>query len=283
MRLMVTPLMEVEKNGIEQNPEREGMIEIEDLTMDYGNFRALDGLTIHIPQGEFFAFLGPNGAGKTTAIKLLTGLLKPVRGMVRLCGFDIQKQPLQAKALMAYVPDVAVFYEKLTALEFMRFIADVFEMDENHAEELGRDLFERFHLAGYANERIENLSLGTRQRLAIAAALLHQPKVFIIDEPMVGLDPIHARIVKEELKQRSREGMTVLMSTHLLNVAEELADRIGILHHGKIIALGTMEELRAQHAKQGQHLEEMFLGLVGGGGNGDQGVDVKAAQLESAH
>lgn len=240
--------------------------------MDYGNFRALDGLSIHIPQGEFFAFLGPNGAGKTTAIKLLTGLLKPVRGSVKLCGFDIQREPLKAKALMAYVPDVAVFYEKLTALEFMRFIADIFEMEDVHAEEMGRDLFERFHLTSYANERIENLSLGTRQRLAIAAALLHEPKVFIIDEPMVGLDPIHARIVKEELKQRSREGMTVLMSTHLLNVAEELADRIGILHHGKIIALGTMEELRSQHAKQDQRLEEMFLGLVSGGGTGTNDV-----------
>lgn len=240
------------------------MIEIEDLTMDYGDFRALDGLTINIPQGEFFAFLGPNGAGKTTAIKLLTGLLKPLRGTVRLCGFDIQAEPLKAKALMAYVPDVAVFYEKLTALEFMRFIADIFEMDETRSETMGKELFERFHLSEYANQRIENLSLGTRQRLAIATALLHEPKVFIIDEPMVGLDPIHARIVKQELKQRSREGMTVLMSTHLLNVAEELADRIGILHRGKIIALGTMEELRAQHARQGQRLEELFLEMVGG-------------------
>jgi len=238
------------------------MIEIEDLTMDYGDFRALDGLSINIPQGEFFAFLGPNGAGKTTAIKLLTGLLQPLRGSVSLCGHDVQKDPLKAKAIMAYVPDVAVFYEKLTAVEFMRFIADIFEMDEKRSESLTRELFAKFHLNTSENKRIENLSLGTRQRLAIAAALLHEPKVFIIDEPMVGLDPVHARIVKQELKQRSREGMTVLMSTHLLNVAEELADRIGILHHGKMIALGTMEELREQHAVQGQRLEEMFLGMV---------------------
>jgi ABC-2 type transport system ATP-binding protein len=241
------------------------MIEIEDLTMDYGDFRALDSLSLSIPQGEFFAFLGPNGAGKTTAIKLLTGLLEPLRGTVRLGGFDIQQEPLKAKALMAYVPDVAVFYEKLTALEFMRFIADIFEMDQSRSEVLGRELFTKFHLTSCAHQRIENLSLGTRQRLAIATALLHEPKVFIIDEPMVGLDPVHARIVKHELKERSRQGMTVLMSTHLLNVAEELADRIGILHHGKIIALGTMDELREQNTMKGQRLEEMFLGMVGEG------------------
>lgn len=238
------------------------MIEIENLTMDYGSFRALDKLTLTIPQGEFFAFLGPNGAGKTTAIKLLTGLLEPLEGTVRLCGFDIQAEPLKAKALMAYVPDVAVFYEKLTALEFVRFIADIFEMDETRSEQQAAVLFEKFHLADCAHQRIESLSLGTRQRLAIATALLHEPKVFIIDEPMVGLDPIHARIVKQELKQRSREGMTVLMSTHLLNIAEELADRIGILHKGRIIALGTMEELRARHASQDQRLEELFLEMV---------------------
>ncbi len=238
------------------------MIDMTDLTMDYGDFRALDGLTLHIPQGEFFAFLGPNGAGKTTAIKLLTGLMKPVRGAVQLCGHDIQTDPLKAKALLGYVPDVAVFYEKLTPLEFMRFIADIFEMNEKRSEALGMELFEKFHLNAYAHQRIENLSHGTRQRLAIAAALLHEPKVFIIDEPMVGLDPIHARIVKQELKQRSREGMTVLMSTHLLNIAEELADRIGILNNGQLIALGTMEELRRTHAADGVRLEELFLDMV---------------------
>lgn len=238
------------------------MIEMTDLTMDYGDFRALDGLTLTIPQGEFFAFLGPNGAGKTTAIKILTGLMKPVRGEVKLCGFDMQVEGLKAKALLGYVPDVAVFYEKLTPLEFMRFIADIFEMDEKRSEALGGELFEKFHLTNYAHQRIENLSHGTRQRLAIAAALLHEPKVLIIDEPMVGLDPIHSRIVKKELKERSQAGMTVLMSTHLLNIAEELADRIGIINHGKLIALGTMDELQKMQATDGKHLEEMFLEMV---------------------
>jgi ABC-2 type transport system ATP-binding protein len=230
--------------------------------MNYGEVKALNGLTLHIPQGEFFAFLGPNGAGKTTAIKLLTGLMQPVRGSVKLCGFDVQAEPLQAKALLGYVPDVAIFYEKLTPLEFMRFIADIFEMDENRSEPLGQELFEKFHLTSYAHQRIENLSHGTRQRLAIAAALLHEPKVFVIDEPMVGLDPVHSRIVKHELKERSRNGMTVLMSTHLLNIAEELADRIGIINHGRLIALGTMQELRTTHAGNGKPLEEMFLEMV---------------------
>jgi len=239
------------------------LIEIDDLTMNYGDVKALEGLTLTIPQGEFFAFLGPNGAGKTTAIKLLTGLMKPVRGTVKLCGYDIQTDPQLAKATLGYVPDVAVFYEKLTPLEFMRFIADIFEMDEARSEELGDELFHKFHLTSYADKRIENLSHGTRQRLAIAAALLHEPRVFIIDEPMVGLDPVHSRIVKQELKRRSRNGTTVLMSTHLLNIAEELADRIGIINHGKLIALGTMEELRTTHAHQGVKLEEMFLNMVG--------------------
>jgi ABC-2 type transport system ATP-binding protein len=238
------------------------MIEITDLSMNYGPVRALDGLSLSIPQGEFFAFLGPNGAGKTTAIKLLTGLMKPLRGSVKLSGFDVQEQPLQAKAVLGYVPDVAVFYEKLTSLEFMRFIADIFEMDEERSERLGAELFEKFHLTESAHQRIENLSHGTRQRLAIASALLHDPKVFVIDEPMVGLDPIHSRIVKQELKERSRNGTTVLMSTHLLNIAEELADRIGIIHKGKLIELGTMAEIRQRHEGQGKRLEEIFLDMV---------------------
>ncbi len=240
------------------------MIEISDLTMDYGAMRALDGLSLHIPQGEFFAFLGPNGAGKTTAIKLLTGLMTPVRGTVRIYGHDMHSDPLRAKSVLGYVPDVAVFYEKLTPVEFVEFIADIFQMDEEKARARGAELFTKFGLDSCSRDRIENLSHGTRQRLAIASALLHEPKVFVIDEPMVGLDPIHARIVKKELKERSRAGMTVLMSTHLLNIAEEVADRIGILHQGKLIALGTMDELRRSHESDGKRLEEIFLDMVSG-------------------
>lgn len=238
------------------------MIEIEDLTMNYGDLRALDGLNLTIKPGELFAFLGPNGAGKTTAMKLLTGLMKPHAGRVRLCGYDVQLESMQAKALLGYVPDVAVFYEKLTPVEFMEFIAELFEMDQAHAAAQTDVLFTKFALHEYSRKRIENLSHGTRQRLAIASALLHDPKVFVIDEPMVGLDPIHARTVKREIKERSEAGTTVLMSTHLLNIAEELADRIGIIHHGKLIALGTLEELRRDHEKRGRRLEDIFLSMV---------------------
>lgn len=239
------------------------MIEIENLTMHYGDLRALDGLTLNIHPGELFAFLGPNGAGKTTAIKLLTGLMKPMQGGVKLCGVDIQAEPLKAKSLLGYVPDVGVFYEKLTAPEFMHFIAELFEMEPARAAARTVALFDQFSLHEHTRQRIENLSHGTRQRLAIASALLHEPQVFIIDEPMVGLDPIHARIVKEELKRQSRNGATVLMSTHLLNIAEEVADRIGILHRGKLIFVGTLAELRAAQARQGLNLEEIFLEMVG--------------------
>lgn len=239
------------------------MIEIENLTMHYGALKALDGLSLNIKPGELFAFLGPNGAGKTTAIKMLTGLMKPMAGSVKICGIDLQMEPLKAKALLGYVPDVAVFYEKLTAPEFMQFIAELFGMDTTRAAARTEELFTQFSLHEHCAQRIENLSHGTRQRLAIASALLHEPKVFIIDEPMVGLDPIHARIVKEELKRQSRAGATVLMSTHLLNIAEEVADRIGILHRGKLLFTGTLAELRAAQEKQGLNLEEIFLEMVG--------------------
>ena len=188
--------------------------------------------------------------------------MKPLRGRVAICGHDMASAPLQAKALLGYVPDVATFYEKLTPLEFMRFIADIFEMDYARATAQTGDLFTKFSLHEHAGNRIENLSYGTRQRLGIASALLHDPKVFIIDEPMVGLDPIHSRTVKRELRDRSRAGMTVLMSTHLLNVAEELADRIGILHGGRLVELGTLDELRNRHEAKGQRLEEIFLRMV---------------------
>jgi ABC-2 type transport system ATP-binding protein len=238
------------------------MIEIENLSMNYGDLKALDSLSLTIQPGELFAFLGPNGAGKTTAIKLLTGLMKPMTGSVKLCGLDIQKEPIQAKSILGYVPDVAVFYEKLTAPEFMQFIAELFNMDPAHAADRTNQLFTQFALHEHCGQRIENLSHGTRQRLGIASALLHEPKVFIIDEPMVGLDPIHARVVKEELRNQSRAGATVLMSTHLLHIAEEVADRIGIIHRGKLLFVGTLEELRSAQVKQGLNLEEIFLEMV---------------------
>ena len=238
------------------------VLELRDVSVRRGVRTILGPLNFAISEGERWVVLGPNGAGKTTAIKLLTGLMKPLRGRVAICGHDMATAPLQAKAVLGYVPDVAVFYEKLTPIEFMRFISDLFEMDRKRAAAKTDELFTKFALHEHAGNRIENLSHGTRQRLGIASALLHDPKVFIIDEPMVGLDPIHSRTVKRELKERSQAGMTVLMSTHLLNVAEELADRIGILHRGRLVELGTLAELKQRHESKGQRLEDIFLGMV---------------------
>ena len=238
------------------------MIETTGLTKNFGALRAVDGLDLSIRQGEFFAFLGPNGAGKTTTIKMLTGLLKPSAGSVRVAEFDIQRDPTNAKRLISYVPDFPFLYEKLTPREFLRFVGELYEMPKAKIVTGTGRLFEQFHLEDYHNELIENLSHGTRQRVAIAAGLLHDPKVFIIDEPMVGLDPKHARIVKDEFKARSRAGCTLFLSTHTLSVAEEMADRIGIINPGRLIALGTVEELRRQNAGSEGALEKIFLSLV---------------------
>ena len=220
------------------------MIKIEGLKVSYGDYLAVDNLNLNIQKGELFAFLGPNGAGKTTTIKALTGLLNPDSGTIEICGHDMEESPLKAKSLMGYVPDVAVFYEKLTSIEFMKFIGDLYGIDKKILYDNTVELFNTMDLEPFANAQIEELSHGTRQRLAIAASLCHEPEVFVIDEPMVGLDPLHARVVKQELQKRCQNGLTVMMSTHLLNVAEELADRIGIIDGGKLIALGTLEELR---------------------------------------
>lgn len=237
------------------------MIQTHDLSKSFGRLKAVDSLNLDIPQGEFFAFLGPNAAGKTTTIKMLAGLLRPTRGRCVVGGFDVQEQPEAAKSLLAYVPDFPFLYDKLTAIEFMQFVGDLYEIDYAVSTTRTAELFDRFGLDPYRNELTENLSHGTRQRLVLASALLHEPKVIIIDEPMVGLDPTHARIVKDELKKRSRAGTTIFLSTHTLAVAEEIADRIGIINAGRLIAAGTIEELRQQSQETGP-LEDVFLALV---------------------
>ncbi len=236
--------------------------------MRYGELLALDNLNLTIGKGEFFAFLGPNAAGKTTTIKLLTGLMSPTGGEAKICGFDIQKEPLEAKKRIGYIPDVAEFYGKLTSIEFMAFIAELFEVEHDAARDRTSKLMDQFSLIPYGRQRIENLSHGTRQRLAIASALLHEPEVIIIDEPMVGLDPRNARVVKEELKARSAAGVTIFLSTHLLNVAHELADRVGIINEGKLLALGTVEEIAEQFDSSGDRsLEALFLEITGDSGS----------------
>lgn len=244
------------------------MIETIGLSMNYGDLLALDDLNLRIEKGEFFAFLGPNAAGKTTTIKLLTGLIKASSGTARICGYDIIQESIEAKRKIGYVPDVAEFYDKLTPLEFMDFIGDLFQMERSDSRRGTGELFERFSLNDHAGQRIEHLSHGTRQRLGIASAMLHEPDVIIIDEPMVGLDPRHTRVIKQELKERSQKGVTVFMSTHQLNVAEELADRIGVINNGQICALGTLDEIsRIQGGGGGDRrgktgLEDLFLALT---------------------
>lgn len=237
------------------------MIQTQSLTKTFGHLKAVDNLNLDIPQGQFFAFLGPNGAGKTTTIKMLAGLLRPTVGTCTVAGFDVQKHPEKAKAQLAYVPDFPFLYDKLTAREFMHFTGELFGINRKEATRLTDELFEQFHLEDYYNELTENLSHGTRQRLVIASALLHDPKVIVIDEPMVGLDPQHARVVKDELKARSKAGTTIFLSTHTLSVAEEMADRLGIIYRGKVIAGGSVDELRKKSEETGD-LEKVFLALI---------------------
>ena len=187
--------------------------------------------------------------------------MKPTGGSAFIGGFDIQKEPEKAKAQLAYVPDFPFTYDKLTCIEFMNFVGDIFGLATADIESRTDALFGKFHLHDYRHELTENLSHGTRQRLVISSALLHEPRVLVIDEPMVGLDPMHARIVKDEFRARASAGMTIFLSTHQLSVAEELADRIGIIHQGRLIALGTVEELRASSTDKGA-LESVFLSLV---------------------
>jgi ABC-2 type transport system ATP-binding protein len=240
------------------------MIEFINLVKKFGDLVAVNDVTLTVPRGEFFTLLGPNAAGKTTTLKILAGLMKPTSGCARVCGFDMQLQPLEARRRIAYVPDFPFLYDKLTAWEFFRFTGQLFRMDDAGIEANAQELAARFHLDEFVNLPLEGLSHGTRQRVAIVSALLHDPEVFVIDEPMVGLDPQHARVVKDVLKERSAKGMTVLVSTHQLSIAEEMADRIGIINNGRMIAVGNRDELRKQSGASGP-LEDVFLALTANG------------------
>src|SRR5438128_5845621 len=237
------------------------MIELLRLVKRFGELVAVNDLSLTVPRGEFFAVLGPNAAGKTTTLRILAGLIKPSSGSARVAGFDVQTQPVDARRRLAYVPDFPFLYDKLTPWEFFRFTGQLFQMEDTRIQSAANELVARFNLDPYLGKPIEGLSHGTRQRVAIASALLHDPEVFVIDEPMVGLDPQHARIVKDVLKERSRQGTTVLVSTHQLSVAEEMADRLGIMHQSRLIAVGTRDELRRQSGAHGP-LEESFLALT---------------------
>ncbi len=241
------------------------MIEIQGLVKRFGTLTAVHRLDLRVTPGEIFGFLGPNGAGKTTTVKLITGLLKPTEGSVRVAGFDVAAQTLAAKRVMGLVPDEPFVYPKLTGSEYLRFIGELYGVPLDVQKKRVPELLEMFELGVWGGELLESYSHGMRQKLVIAGILLHEPKVLILDEPMVGLDPKSARMVKDILKQLRLRGTAIFMCTHVLEIAEKLCDRIGIMIGGKLVALGTLDELRAK-AESGGHqgLEDIFLSLTGG-------------------
>lgn len=238
------------------------MIELENVTRMYGRKTAVKDLSLSVPAGELFAFLGPNGAGKTTTIKMLTGLLQPSHGAVRIAGHDVVQSPREAARCIGLVPDEPHLYDKLSGREFLQFVADLFAMPSaDAAEEIGRQI-ELFDLASFIDHLTESYSHGMKQRLVFAAALVHRPRVLILDEPMVGLDPQNARVVKNRLRELANQGVTIFMSTHTLSLAEEIADRIGVIYDGSLRFLGTVDELRTQLARHTHSLEQLFLELT---------------------
>ena len=240
------------------------MIEINEVTKKYADFTAVNNLNLTVSRGEVFGFIGPNGAGKTTTIKILGGILEPTRGNARICGIDIFKHPVAAKRKIGFIPDRPYLYEKLTGMEFMRFTGDLYGVGRNGFQKKAEKELNRFSLYDWANELIESYSHGMRQRLIFASALAHDPEVIIVDEPMVGLDPIAIIMVKDLFKSLAKSGVTVFMSTHTLKVAEDICDRIGVIHRGRLIATGTTEDLRREVDISDADLEKVFLNLTTG-------------------
>jgi len=239
------------------------MIKLIEITKRFKQVLAVDRLSMEVDPGEIYGFLGPNGAGKTTTIKMIAGTLRPTSGRVLIDGHDLADEPLAAKRVVGFIPDRPFIYEKLTGLEFLRFTADLYDLNHNSFKTRANDLLELFELIDWKDELVESYSHGMKQRLIMSAALLHRPKVIVVDEPMVGLDPRGARLVKNIFRQLNRSGVAILMSTHTLSIAAEVCDRIGIILQGRLLTEGTPEELKAQ-ADRSEHLEEAFLKLTGG-------------------
>ncbi len=238
------------------------MIETTDLTKRFGNFTAVKNLNLRVKRGEIYGFLGPNGAGKTTTIKILNCLLNPSSGSARIAGFDIRKDVLKVKTITGYLPETPFLYEKLTGKEFLDFVAELYGVDDARKERKVNNLLRMFTLTEKADSLIQGYSHGMRQKIGIAAALIHDPKVLFLDEPTIGLDPKSARMVKDILRELVNRGSTVFMSTHVLEIAEKMCDEVGIVNHGTLIASGSIETLRK--SEQGDSLEDIFLELTGG-------------------
>lgn len=242
------------------------MIRIEGLRKQYGSFTAVDGIDLDVKSGEIHGFLGPNGAGKTTSIRMIAGLLKPTAGRIFVNGHDLAGQPEMAKASLGFIPDRPYIYEKLTAGEFLRFHAGLYGMNGSGLQARVAEMLELFELGRWEHELVESFSHGMKQRLVMCAAFLHRPQAVLVDEPMVGLDPRGAKLIKSVFKRMSGHGVAILMSTHTLEVAQEMCDRISIILKGRIIARGTVDELRAMTGNQDEELTAVFLKLTGGSG-----------------
>jgi ABC-2 type transport system ATP-binding protein len=240
------------------------VIRLTDLVKRYGKFTAVGGINLQVPKGELFGLLGPNGAGKTTTIRMIAGILRPTAGTVEVAGYNIHTHPLEAKHRMGYIPDRPFVYDKLTGGEFLRFAAALYGQEGASVERRIDELLELFELTAWKDELTESYSHGMRQKLIISGALVHRPAVIVVDEPMVGLDPKSARLLKDLFRQFVDRGGTVLMSTHTLEVAEQMCDRIAIVYKGKVAAQGTMAELRQQTESGDMSLEGLFLKLTGG-------------------
>jgi ABC-2 type transport system ATP-binding protein len=238
------------------------MIELKNLSKRYGNLLAVDHLDLRVPKGEIFGFIGPNGAGKTTTINMMGGVLAPTSGAVMICGINMADQPEQAKRKIGFIPDRPYLYEKLTGMEFLKFIADLYDVDEDTFLKKSQEKLDMFFLSDRSNELIESYSHGMKQRLVMAAALLHDPEVIVVDEPMVGLDPLAIKMVKNLFKHLADEGVTIFLSTHTLKVAEDICDKIGIIHKGTLIATGSYEDLRRDVHAEGADLEQIFIRLT---------------------
>ena len=242
------------------------MIQVLQLVKKYGSFTAVDDVSLEVAAGEIHGFLGPNGAGKTTTIRIIGGLLKPTAGRVVIDGHDLAVAPAQAKNALGFIPDRPFLYDKLTANEFLRFHAGLYGLEGDPVTHRIDELLDLFELRAWAGELVESFSHGMKQRLVMCAAFLHRPRGVLVDEPMVGLDPRGARLIKDIFRAMSRKGVAILMSTHTLEVAQEMCDRISIIQHGKIIARGTVPELQALAGGTDEQLTSVFLRLTGGSG-----------------
>lgn len=241
------------------------LIETTHLVKRYGDKLAVDDVSFTVNGGEIFGFLGPNGAGKTTTLKIIVGLLEPTSGTIMVSGFDVKNQPVQAKAVSGYVPDEPNLYAKLSGTELLRFVGDLYDLDQGHIRRRIEELLRLFDLYEVRDDLIESYSHGMQQKISLAAALMHDPKILILDEPTVGLDPKSARLIKDILRQFADRGAAVMLSTHILEIAERMCDRIGIINKGQLVAVGTMNDLRSLGGAHGDtSLEDIFLELTGG-------------------